>query len=239
MLENKFTFAATLEIQGKAMFKLFNDYPLAILLKKVRQNAIMMFVVYALFISAGIISAIMIAQNKHAAWMFLPASLGGGLLLPAPFLLYSYFSNKLDKYSLFTQEDDKLCVLDKKIRSCEKIGYRLGVSDEFIFSLKSSFYIPFALPIKEIDAVYFNRYWRKGWLQHSVNLNIITKDGSLYKLPLGYKLIVTSEKPLDEWILARIHVHAPYLLVGIKYGYWQTKNLKEIKPLFINNVKHS
>lgn len=217
------------------MFKLFNDYPLNRLMKKVQTNARIMFAIYAALIISGGICAVFIAMDRYEIWMLLPVFLGGGLSLFAPFLLYDYFHNKRDKYSVFGLSAEDCRLLDRKIRESERLGDRLGVSDEYIFSMKSSFYIPVALPMREVEAAYFTRYRRKGVRRHSANVAVITTDGVLYRFPLGYKLLC--ENAADELVLSRIQAHAPEALVGIKNGRRQSRDLRGIEPIETGDVK--
>ena len=210
------------------MFKLSNDYPIEKLLKRVQWNARIMFIMYAIFIGSGVINIIFIIQ-KDNFWLLFPVFMGACLILFAPFLFYNYFQNKQNIYSIFTlseQNSNIIHTLDQKIIKSEKIGERLGISNEYIFSLKSSFYIPFAIPIDHINTVYFKRRWGKRSI--GPNIYIITKTGKHYKLPLGAKLLSTANKnrPLDAWILTRIHNHAPKIILGFKYGC--NKNLKQL-----------
>ena len=204
------------------MFKLFNNYPLHKLLQKVKWNARAMFIVYALFIGVGITSAFMIIKKDNFLLLF-PIFIAGGLSLFAPFLLYDYFHNKKNEYSIFTLSNQGfsiLDILDEEIIKCEKIGDRFGISKEYLFSMKSTFYIPFAIPTQDIKTVYFFKYpyWQKAGMHLHKNtcIYIITKQGLRYKLPFGAKYLMKS-KSTDEWILSRIHVHAPEITLGYKF----------------------
>lgn len=213
------------------MFKLWNDYSIEKLLRKVQWNARIMFIVYGIFIFIGIISAILI-MRKDNFWLLMPIFMGICLILISPFLIYDYFKNKQNIYSIYTLrklDSDIVRILDQKVKKSEKICDRLGISNEYIFSLKSTFYIPFAIPIDTINTIYFKRAFGQSWSWGNrslkPNIYIITKVGKHYKLPLGGKIFFMSHnKPLDTWILKRIHIHAPKIKLGYK-DLWN-KNLE-------------
>lgn len=228
------------------MFKLFNNYPLAKLLKRVQWNARAMFAAYALFIGAGVVGAVFAVNNTlGSSWvgmLMVVMMLAAGLLLMAPFLLFDYFRHKRRKCSLFMQDKASLEMWDFKIRESEKIGERLGVSKAYIFSMCSTFYIPSFFPKDTIEAIYSRRYYRKGRLLSDPNIYIICQGNKLYKLPMGGRLITEKggllvekdTQALDEWILSRMHAHMPHVLFGFFYAQSLTKKADALVPLYFN-----
>lgn len=217
------------------MFSLFNEYPLSTLLKKIRWNARAMFTAYAIFIGAGVAGAILAVNGMPDAYGFVMAvaMMAAALLaVIAPFLLYDYFRHKHDTQSLLMQDESSLELWDAKIRECEKIGGRIGVSDGFIFSACSTFYIPFFFSRDGITAIYSRRRRRKGRLIIDPNIYVLCQGDRLYTLPMGARLIRDKgglavgegTRPLDEWVLSRMHAHMPRARIGILHARRLTKN---------------
>lgn len=226
------------------MFSLFNKYPLWELLKKVQRNARAMGVAYAVLIGAGVAGLIFIRNGALEEWwvvLYLAVVLAAMLFIIAPFLLYDYFRHKHQPCSFFLQDSSSLGEWDAKIRESEQVGGRLGISDEYLFSTCSTFYIPCFFPKDHIQAVYSrrSRYRHRGSLRSDTKLYVICRDGALYQLPMGGKLVAQrggliisrDTQPLDEWILSKIHAHMPHLRFGILYSHFLTKDPHAIVPL--------
>lgn len=209
-----------------------------------------MFIAYAFFIGAGAAGAAFAVTNiLDKLWggaLTAAMMIAAMLLLIAPFLLYDYFSHKHKKYSLFMQDEAALEMWDVEIRKSEEIGGRLGVSDNYIFSACSTFYIPVFFSKDAIKTIYSRRHYRKGRLISDPNMYVICQSGELYKLPMGGRLIgekggLAVEKgrqALDEWILSRIHAHMPHVQLGILNAPSLTKNSDAVAPLNFDVSEH-
>lgn len=224
------------------MYKLFNKYPVSKLLKKIQWNARAMFIAYAVFIGAGVTGAIFVGSDMPDEWrvLMLAAMMIGALLTAiAPFLLYDYFSHKHKSCSLFMQGSASLEIWDSRIAQSESIGGRMGVSDEYIFSACSTFYIPFFFSKDTIKAIYSRRRYHKGRLVSDPNIYLIGRDDGLYILPMGGRLVrekgglVVREgaQTLDEWILSKMHAHMPHVPCGVVYARFLTKDPGAVTPL--------
>ena len=217
------------------MFKLINDYNLDTLLKKVKMNAIAMFVVYAVFIVAGVVSWFFVSE-KDSIWFIFIVVMSFGLLLVSPFLLFDYYTNKLDNYSIFIlgRNIGAIDLLDDKIKKCETVGDRLGICEEYVFSMKSTFYIPFAIPTGDITAVYFKRSRSKRIGPYDVNLFVITNSGKLYKLPLGAKGGTRENQYIAKLIMSKVIVYIPNAFLGVQSLGMSTKSVDKLEPFNFN-----
>lgn len=207
------------------MFKLKNSYELAVLLRKVQWNARAMFAVYTAIIVVGAAGAAMLLTRTEGPLLFLVlfAPIGMALLFIAPFLLYDYYRHKRDAYSLFTLLKQDLWeeqLYDERIAAAKDLGPRLAVSRQYLFSLISTFYIPLALPLREVQRIYFKMSWRRNVkvpLYHILYVQM--RNGQLYKLPLGAKAVLgpqpeNGDISLHVWVLQQIQRANPAVLVG-------------------------
>ena len=214
---------------GIKVFKFVKNDNLDTLLKKVKLNAIIMFCAYVVFIVIGIAGSL-VMMEKDSSWVLFFIIIGLGALLFLPFLLFDYYSNKLSKYSVFTlsKEVDAMQVLNEQMKSCEILYDRLAISGEYIFSLKSTFYIPFAFPASDIEAVYFKRYGRRS--SYGGNLFVIMKNAKLYKLPLGIKMTICMKQQIARNIMSYVAKHMTDVFAGLRSCVLSTRNVDKLKP---------
>lgn len=153
-------------------------------------------------------------------------------LLVLSFLLYSYSHNKQGKYSIFLIENilDELDELDEEIRISISLGDRMAISEKYFFCLKSSFYIPYAIPVDDIAVAYIKRT-----REYKTFLYLVTKENKHYKMPIGSKIFDKRDiSTFSIQIFSSIHACAPDIILGfvsadIRFGNNAINHLEQYK----------
>ena len=206
------------------MFKLKNTYSIKKLMQKIELNANIMFSVYIVLVLLALSSFYynyILHADSLIAYIFI--IIGGFSFFILFFLLHDYIKNKKNKYSVFLlskQPFFSFNELDYKIRNSESLGDRLSISNEYFFCLKSSFYIPFVIPVITISKAYI-----KIGRGYKVNLYLVTDKNMTYKMPIGLKFMDSRDfNTFAQQIFLPISMHAPHITLGfLELGFFSNK----------------
>jgi hypothetical protein len=205
-------------------------------LKRIKINAATLFVIYALLDIVGLVGFAFVpycdARNEN--WAFIALMIGVIPICLSPYLLYDYFHNKHDRYSIFTLLDKNALFSEKfddAILNAQLLGPRIALTKEALYFLKSSYYIPFVIPTDDIVWLYVKHRWY--YKYPDPNLFAVTKDKWVYKLPLGAKLIFSNlTKDTETLVLDPLRTVYPHLFFG-----YTAKNKTLFKNRFSDMVE--
>jgi hypothetical protein len=187
-------------------------------MRRIHRNATALFVLYVLLDAVGLIGIAFIpyCEARNEVWALIAALIGVVPICLSPYLLYEYFHTKHDRYSVFTLLDkNAVCneAFDDAIRNAQPLGSRIALTQKALYSLKSSYSIPFVIPTKDIVWLYVRRRWYDKHDDHC--LSVATKDKRIYRLPLGAKLLFSNAtKGTDTLVLRPLRAAYPHLFVG-------------------------
>jgi hypothetical protein len=178
-------------------------------LKRIRRNAAALFVFCALFDIVGFVGLafILYCDARNEVWAFFALLIGFVPIVLSPYLLYVYYHNKHDRYSIFTLlSKNAVCgeKFDDAIRNAQSVGSRIAATKEALYSLK--FDIPFVIPADDIVWLYTMQRW---YYKHpDPILYVVTKDKQVHRLPLSVNLILS--KALDPLRMVYPHLFFGY-----------------------------
>lgn len=208
------------------MFSFFKSGNLTTISKKAKLNALLLCIVYTICIVLSGLGFIYI-KEEFLSIIFLMISFA--LLIFLFFLIGAYFINKYKSYSLLNPKSQKkytMETLEENLSISEKFGGRLAISENYIFSLFSSFYMPAAVPTSELSIAYFiirPRRYHFNRSSYSATLYLLTNSNELYKFPLGAKVIL-SDWRIHGKVLQKIENIDSTIMVGYYTKIFATKN---------------
>jgi hypothetical protein len=187
-------------------------------LKRARRNMAVLFTLYALLDIVGLVGLAFVpyCDARNESWAFIALLIGIVPICLSPYLLYEYFHNKHDRYSILTQlSKDAACsqAFDDAIRSAQIVDSRIAATKEGIYSLKSSYHIPVVIPANDMVWLYIRQRW---YYKHpDPQLSIVTRDKRVYKLPLNAKLLFSNLTQTSEsLVLDSLRTVYPHLFFG-------------------------
>jgi hypothetical protein len=187
-------------------------------LRRVKKDAALLFVFFASLDTIGLIGLAFVPYGdaRNEAWAFFAVLIGVVPICLSPYLFYDYFHNKRDRYSIFTLlNENPVCgeKFDNAIRSAYVLGPRIAFTNEALYSLKSSYNIPFVIPADDMVWLYIRRRWYDKHPDHI--LSVVTKDKRVHRFPLGAKLIMSCpRKDIEPLILDPLRMAYPELFFG-------------------------
>lgn len=209
------------------MFSFLKSGNLKMISKKVIRNASLMFIVYIVFIITGILGFIFIKKEFLAVISLILSFILSTFLIV---LISAYFLNKYKPYSLLNpklQKQYTMETLEENLAISTKLGDRLAISQKYIFSLFSSFYIPAVISASDLTMAYFTirHNYRKS--PYSETLYILTNSNKLYKFPLGAKILL-SDLNIHARVLSEIKNMNSNIMVGYYRSFFATKNINKL-----------
>lgn len=207
------------------MFNLYK-HPLHILMAKVKTNAKLLLGVYIIVISLALYytSTLLLGTERIHFFFVFSALLSVLFMFVLIFFAIDYFKTIKSQYSLYTQVAENNAVLDileSELTKSTYFGSRIGIGENHLFTLKSSFYIPYAISLDEIIWVYSYFPSGRGGINRPV-LCVFDKFGN------KHKFMVYNKSDEVNKIIDVLQESCPNALIG---------NTAENKNKFLNIEK--
>jgi hypothetical protein len=189
-------------------------------LERVRRDTAALFVPYMLLDIVGFIGIAFVpyCDARNEVWAFFALLIGIVPICLSPYLLYEYFHHKHDGYSIFTLLNKNAIYggkFDDAVRNAQLLGSRIAITKDALYSLKSSYYIPFVIPADDMVWIYIERRWYHINGRYNPNLFVVTKGKRVYKLPLGARLFFSNlTKDSETLLLDPLRMVYPHLFFG-------------------------